>query len=172
DEDAMTDTMGIGPGDIRSKVDMMDWIIYAMSEIAYMFNPSAIKKIRPLMTRVRYGVKDELIDLVAFRGVGRNRARILFNHGIRSRSDVAAISEAELANIPKIGSVLASKMKEQAGGSVEVIENVSPSEEEAMFEEMAADYGEIQVQEEKPKKKDKTKKAEEDGRKQTNLFDF
>jgi plasmid stability protein len=63
-------------------------------------------------------------------------------------------------------------MKEQAGGSVEVIENVSPSEEEAMFEEMAADYGEIQVQEEKPKKKDKTKKAEEDGRKQTNLFDF
>ena len=37
---------------------------------------------------------------------------------------------------------------------------------------MAADYGEIQVQEEKPKKKDKTKKAEEDGRKQTNLFDF
>ena len=172
DEDAMTDTMGIGPGDIRSKVDMMDWIIYAMSEIAYMFNPSAIKKIRPLMTRVRYGVKDELIDLVAFRGVGRNRARILFNHGIRFRSDVAAISEAELANIPKIGSVLASKMKEQAGGSVEVIENVSPSEEEAMFEEMAADYGEIQVQGEKPKKKDKTKKAEEDGRKQTNLFDF
>ena len=172
DEDAMTDTMGIGPGDIRSKVDMMDWIIYAMSEIAYMFNPSAIKKIRPLMTRVRYGVKDELIDLVAFRGVGRNRARILFNHGIRFRSDVAAISEAELANIPKIGSVLASKMKEQAGGSVEVIENVSPSEEEAMFEEMAADYGEIQVQEEKPKKKDKTKRVEEDGRKQTNLFDF
>lgn len=172
DEDAMTDTMGIGPGDIRSKVDMMDWIIYAMSEIAYMFNPSAIKKIRPLMTRIRYGVKEELIDLVAFRGVGRNRARILFNHGIRSRSDVAAISEAELANIPKIGSILASKMKEQAGGSVEVIENVSPSEEEAMFEEMAADYGEIQVQEEKPKKKDKTKKAEEDGRKQTNLFDF
>ena len=172
DEDAMTDTMGIGPGDIRSKVDMMDWIIYAMSEIAYMFNPSAIKRIRPLMTRIRYGVKEELIDLVAFRGVGRNRARILFNHGIRSRSDVAAISEAELANIPKIGSVLASKMKEQAGGSVEVIENVSPSEEEAMFEEMAADYDEIQVQEEKPKKKDITKRVEEDGRKQTNLFDF
>ena len=172
DEDAMTDTMGIGPGDIRSKVDMMDWIIYAMSEISYMFNPSAIKKIRPLMTRVRYGVKEELIDLVAFRGVGRNRARILFNHGIRSRSDVAAISEAELANIPKIGSVLAAKMKEQAGGSVEVIENVSPSEEEAMFEEMAAAYGEAPAVEEKPKKQAKKKKDEEDGHKQTNLFDF
>ena len=174
DEDTLTDTMGIGPGDIRSKIDMMDWIIYAMSEIAYMFNPSAIKKIRPLMTRVRYGVKEELIDLVAFRGVGRNRARILFNHGIRSRSDIAAIDESELANIPKIGSVLASKMKDQAGGRMEVVENITPSEEEAMFEEMAADYGEAPapVAEEKPKKQSKKKKEEEDGHKQTNLFDF
>ncbi|MBR4202923.1 MAG: DEAD/DEAH box helicase [Candidatus Methanomethylophilaceae archaeon] len=174
DEDTLTDTMGIGPGDIRSKIDMMDWIIYAMSEIAYMFNPSAIKKIRPLMTRVRYGVKEELIDLVAFRGVGRNRARILFNHGIRTRSDIAAIDESELANIPKIGSVLASKMKGQAGGRMEVVENITPSEEEAMFEEMAADYGEAPapVAEEKPKKQSKKKKEEEDGHKQTNLFDF
>ncbi len=174
DEDTLTDTMGIGPGDIRSKIDMMDWIIYAMSEIAYMFNPSAIKKIRPLMTRVRYGVKEELIDLVAFRGVGRNRARILFNHGIRSRSDIAAIDESELANIPKIGSVLASKMKDQAGGKIEVVENITPSEEEAMFEEMVADYGEAPapVAEEKPKKQSKKKKDEEDGHKQTNLFDF
>ncbi len=172
DEDTLTETMGIGPGDIRSKIDMMDWIIYAMSEIAYMFNPSAIKKIRPLMTRVRYGVKEELIDLVAFRGVGRNRARILFNHGIKSRSDILAISEAELANIPKIGSVLASKMKEQAGGRVEIIENVSPSEEEAMFEEMAADYGEAPAEEDTPKKKKAKKKVEETDKKQTNLFDF
>ncbi len=172
DEDTITDTMGIGPGDIRSKIDMMDWIIYAMSEIAYMFNPSAIKKIRPLMTRVRYGVKEELMDLVAFRGVGRNRARILFNHGIKSRSDIVAISEAELANIPKIGSVLASKMKEQAGGRVEIIENVSPSEEEAMFEEMAADYGEAPAEEDTPKKKKAKKKVEETDKKQTNLFDF
>lgn len=171
DEDTITDDMGIGPGDIRSKIDMVDWIIYAMSEIAYMFNPPAIRRIRPLMTRVRYGVKEELIDLVAFRGVGRNRARILYDRGIRSRSDVAAIDEQELANIPKIGSVLASKMKDQAGGRVETVGNIAPSEEEAMFEEMAADYGEAPAAEERPKRKAK-KKGEEDGRKQTNLLDF
>ena len=34
-EETICNNMGIGPGDIRSKVDMMDWIIYAMSEIAY-----------------------------------------------------------------------------------------------------------------------------------------
>jgi len=177
DEDRLTDTMGIGPGDIRSKIDMMDWIIYAMSEIAYMFNPDAIKRIRPLMTRVRYGVKEELIDLVSFRGVGRSRARILFDRGIRDRSDVVAISEEELASIPRIGPALASKMKEQAGrGRAEPVENISPSEEEAMLMEMAAEYD--TGEEEAPTAdvpsdpKREKKKEEEDGHKQTNLFDF
>jgi len=173
DEDTLTDTMGIGPGDIRSKIDMMDWIIYAMSEISYMFNPSAMKKIRPLMTRVRYGVKEELIDLVSFRGVGRSRARVLYNRGIKTRSDVTAISEEELAAIPRIGPALASKMKEQAGrGKVEVTENISPSEEEAMLMEMAAEYDEPSEDAESVEEENDKKKVEEDGPKQTNLFDF
>ena len=173
DEDTLTDTMGIGPGDIRSKIDMMDWIIYAMSEISYMFNPSAMKKIRPLMTRVRYGVKEELIDLVSFRGVGRSRARVLYNRGIKTRSDVTAISEEELAAIPRIGPALASKMKEQAGrGKAEVTENISPSEEEAMLMEMAAEYDEPSEDAESVEEGNDKKKVEEDGPKQTNLFDF
>ena len=173
DEDTLTDTMGIGPGDIRSKIDMMDWIIYAMSEISYMFNPSAMKKIRPLMTRVRYGVKEELIDLVSFRGVGRSRARALYNKGIKTRSDVTAISEEELAAIPRIGPALASKMKEQAGrGKAEVTENISPSEEEAMLMEMAAEYDEPSEDAQSVEEENDKKKVEEDGPKQTNLFDF
>jgi helicase len=149
---------------------MMDWIIYAMSEIAYMFNPDAMKKIRPLMTRVRYGVKEELIELVSFRGVGRSRARVLFDKGIRTRSDVTAISEKELAAIPRIGPALAAKMKEQAGGKTFVVEKMAPSEEEAMLDEMAAEF-DIPMDDEKPVEEEK-KKVEEDGPKQTNLFDF
>ena len=175
-EETICNNMGIGPGDIRSKVDMMDWIIYAMSEIAYIFNPSAIKSIRPLMTRIRYGVKEELIELVSFRGVGRNRARILFNKGIRTKADVVAISEEELASIPGIGHVLASKMKEQVRGRSQPVENISPSEEEALMMELAAEFGEEPVQEpdrqENPKNSKKKKKVEEEGHKQTNLFDF
>ena len=174
-EETITNTMGIGPGDIRSKVDMMDWIIYAMSEIAYIFNPSAIKNIRPLMTRIRYGVREELIELVSFRGVGRNRARILYNKGIRTKADVSSISEEELASIPGIGPALASKMKEQVRGRAPPVENISPSDEEALMMEMAAEYGEsVQepVAEEDLKKGKKKKKVEEDGHKQTNLFDF
>ncbi len=176
DEDTITKSMGIGPGDIRSKVDMMDWIIYAMSEISYLFNPEAIKKIRPLMTRIRYGVKEELIELVSLRGVGRSRARTLYNKGIRTKQDVAEVDEEKLAMLPGIGRILASRMKDQVGRKQADEQSYSPSEEEALMMEMAAEYEGIPAEpsQEEPSKQDnkKKKKEEEDGPKQTNLFDF
>ncbi len=192
-EDVMTDSMGIGPGDIRSKVDMMDWIIYSMNEIALIFNPDAVRRVRPLLTRIRYGVREELMDLVSFRGVGRNRARILFDRGIRTRSDVMMMDVDALASMPKIGPILAKSMKDQVGGTpLPETPSMSPSEEEAMLDEMAAAYGEMPsdapadvpvpgsvdvapapvVTEPVPKKSSKKGKVEEAGRRQTNLFDF
>jgi len=115
DEDTMTENMGIGPGDIRSRVDMVDWILYAMSEIAVIYKPDVVKKLRPMLVRVRYGVKKELIDLVSFRGVGRTRARILYDNGIRTRNDVIETDFNKLANLPRIGPALVRSMKEQTG---------------------------------------------------------
>ena len=185
-EEAMTDSMGIGPGDIRAKVDRMDWIIYAMSEIAYIFNPDAITKIRPLATRIRYGVKEELSDLVSLRGVGRSRARVLFNAGYRTKDDIASAEESVLAAMPKVGPALARSMKDQVG-STRVVDDsaysMSPSEEEdAMMAEMAAAYGYVPENEPEktagpsPKgddhKKGKKEKVEETGPRQASLFDF
>lgn len=56
-EETITDVMGIGPGDIRSKINIMDWIIYSMGKIASIFNPNAISAVYTLVTRVKYGVK-------------------------------------------------------------------------------------------------------------------
>ena len=185
-EETMTDSMGIGPGDIRAKVDRMDWIIYAMSEIAYIFNPDAITKIRPLATRIRYGVKDELSDLVSLRGVGRSRARVLFNAGYRTKDDIASAEESVLAAMPKVGPALARSMKDQVG-STRVVDDsaysMSPSEEEdAMMAEMAAAYGYVPENEPErtavpsPKgddhRKGKKEKVEETGPRQASLFDF
>lgn len=115
DEDTITETMGIGPGDIRSRVDMVDWILYAMSEIAVIYKPDLVKKLRPMLVRVRYGVKKELMDLVSFRGVGRTRARILYDNGIHTRNDVIGTDFNKLANLSRIGPALARSMKEQTG---------------------------------------------------------
>ncbi len=125
-EDIMTDSLGIGPGDVRSRVDMMNWIMYSMSEIAYIFAPDAIRRIRPLLTRIKYGVKEELADLVSFRGVGRTRGRTLYNAGYRNKTDIIAAKESDLASLQRIGKNLAKSIKDQAGSSVSNV----PSQED------------------------------------------
>lgn len=170
-ENTMTSEFGIGPGDIRSRIDMMDWMIYAMGEIAYIFNPPAIKKVRPLSTRIRYGVKEELMDLVSLRGVGRARARTLFDRGFRNRSEISASDPSVLASIPGIGPALAESMVRQAGGRTERTPYTPPSEEEAMIDEMAAAYGE--TAEVAPAVPDGTPEEKtEAGPRQASLFDF
>ncbi len=180
-EEIITDSMGIGPGDIRAKVDKMDWIVYAMSEIAYIFNPDAIRKIKPLLMRIRYGVKEELIDLVTLRGIGRNRARTLYRAGYRTRRDLAAADESALVTMAKIGPALARSMKDQVVSSKMVDEpthSMSPSEEEdAMMEEMAATYGyasepEVPADPASSRREGEKDKREETGPRQSSLFDF
>jgi len=178
DEETMTDSLGVGPGDIRAKVDMMDWMIYSMNEIALIFNPDASRVVKPLMVRIRYGVKEELSALVSFRGVGRSRARILFNKGFKDRSDIASANESDIASIQGIGPALAHSLKEQAGGGSAAHQEASrgsPSEEEeAMLDAMAREYGEALAQEPAAEVQDKKgdKGAEGAGPRQSSLFDF
>lgn len=159
-EEEITVSMGIGPGDIRSRVDMIDWLLYSMNEVAYIFRPEATKKIRPLLTRVRYGVKEELLGLVSFRGVGRVRARMLHDNGICSKSDVISVDIERLSKMPKIGPALAKSMKAQAGGSMGKSEPIPMSEEEEyMLEKMAEEYS-------------NGKAGQTDAQKQSKLFDY
>ncbi|MCQ2086257.1 MAG: DEAD/DEAH box helicase [archaeon] len=115
-EDDLTESFGIGPGDIRSRVDMVNWLLYGMAEIGIVYKYSVVKTIRNLLMRVKYGIKDDVLDLVLLKGVGRIRARILANNNIKNREDILKISEEELSSIPGIGKVLAQNMKRQVGG--------------------------------------------------------
>ena len=141
DEDTITDSFGIGPGDIRSRVDMMDWLIYAMGEIAVLFHPEYVKNLRNMLTRVRYGVRKELMELVSFKGVGRVKARILYDRGIRGRDDVVRTDINDIASIPGIGPALAKKLKEQVGQSSSDPEPLPPVSEKVEEKETTAPAG-------------------------------
>jgi len=83
------------------------------------------KKVRGLtrlMTRVQYGVKEELLELISLRGVGRVRGRALFQRGYKTLRDLQKVSPNDLARIPTIGSALAVKIKEQVGIPVDARE--------------------------------------------------
>ena len=63
-------------------------------------------------------VKPELLPLVALKGIGRARARVLFNSGFRSVDDLKRAPLPRLIGLPLIGPRLAQKIKEQVGGFV------------------------------------------------------
>ena len=88
DEDILTDRYGVGPGDIRGKVDTADWLLGAAERLAAERKLAASEAIAAARKRVAHGVGEELLDLVAARNVGRKRARWLYEAGITSRSEL------------------------------------------------------------------------------------
>ncbi|MEM2878629.1 MAG: ATP-dependent DNA helicase [Candidatus Hadarchaeales archaeon] len=115
-EDMIHERFGVGAGDIRRAADTAEWLLYSAHEIAGLFRcRSAITPLRNLRERVRHGVKEELLELVSLRGIGRVRGRSLYRAGYRSLKDIARASEEELAKVPYIGTEIARSIMKQTG---------------------------------------------------------
>jgi len=67
-------------------------------------------------------VKEELLELVSLRGVGRVRARALVQAGYRTLRDLQKADANALARIPVIGQAVAKRIKEQLGEQVDTRE--------------------------------------------------
>jgi helicase len=117
-EDRIVGHFGIGPGDLRTLVDLADWLLYSASEIGRVFGLKGAKKpLSFLRTRVRYGVREELLELVSLKGIGRVRARNLFERGYKGLGDIREAEAGKLEAVPGIGRSLADDIKRQAGNS-------------------------------------------------------
>lgn len=86
-EDELIKRYSTTPGGIYSKLTIADWISYAAVEIAKIIRVS-LRDISDVRVRLRYGIKDELLDLVRLQQIGRVRARALYNNGIRSVAEL------------------------------------------------------------------------------------
>ncbi|NLK25402.1 MAG: DEAD/DEAH box helicase [Euryarchaeota archaeon] len=115
EEDMLLKKYGMGPGDLRNKVDVGEWLIYSMRELSNIFNKDAYPVLTELITRIRYGVRPELLELVRLRGIGRARARSLYDHGVRGVEDLRTVDPVRLARLPKIGNAVAKSLLEQVG---------------------------------------------------------
>jgi helicase len=121
-EDEVTKKFGIGPGDIRRMTDQAEWLLYSMAELGRIFNKKKVRALTRLTTRVQYGVKEELLELISLRGVGRVRGRALYQRGFKTLRDLQKADPNDLSRIPTIGPSLAVKIKEQVGAPVDVRE--------------------------------------------------
>ncbi len=113
-EDQIHEKYGIGAGDIRRKVSTAEWLLHAGYEIAKLFKiGNSIRPLQDLRKRVRYGIKEELLELVSLRGLGRVRARSLYNSGYKNKQDLKKARLEELTRVSHIGKETANRILKQ-----------------------------------------------------------
>ncbi|MBU4491596.1 MAG: ATP-dependent DNA helicase [Euryarchaeota archaeon] len=119
-EEDMVKKFGIGEGDIRALSETTLWLVHSMAELGAYQKMSCAQKARELENRVEYGATPPLLDLIQIRGIGRVRARKLYNAGFR---DMQALRAAEPGTVAKIiGTNRAMKVLKQIGTPVSIEE--------------------------------------------------
>ncbi len=112
-EESIINKYRVGSGDIYAKTETGEWLLYSMRELAGLFNRDIMRTLNKLMRRMKYGVKEELLELTTIKGVGRIRARTLFNHDLKTIDDLRKTNLESLSKIEKIGKSLAEDIKRQ-----------------------------------------------------------
>ena len=119
-EDYLFDQFSIRPGEIRVKLENADWLLYAADELAVLLGFKEVgKELKQLRARVKVGARKELLVLLKVKGIGRSRARTLYNNGVKSLGDLKAIDLASLAQ--SVGPKTAVEIKEQLGQEVKEV---------------------------------------------------
>jgi len=129
DEDEITDRHGVGPGDIRGKVDTAQWLLGAAESLATELDLGVGPAIREARTRVEHGVRAELVELAGVRGVGRKRARRLFEAGIETRADLREADKAVVLGALRGRRKTAERVLENAGHRDPSMDGVEPDRE-------------------------------------------
>jgi helicase len=118
-EDDIIERFKVQPGDLYRIISTSKWLLHASYELASLFRHKGLfPYLAKLAVRIEKGVKPELLPLVKLEGVGRMRARILYNSGLKNMHDLKTARLEKLTMLPLIGSRLAKKIKKQVGGLV------------------------------------------------------
>ena len=109
---SLSDTLGIEAGDMHRMVENANWLSYCLREISkHIERTDLLEELSDLRKRIVYGIREELLDLVRVKGIGRVRARILYKHNVKNLDDLAKIPVSKLAEIDKIGLTIANNIK-------------------------------------------------------------
>jgi len=113
-ETTLSDNLGIESGDMHRMVENANWLTYCLREITkHVERADLLEELENLRRRIVYGIREELLELVKVKGIGRVRARTLFKHKIKTLDDLAKIPVNKLAEIDKIGLTLADNIKSE-----------------------------------------------------------
>jgi len=122
-EEQMIEQFRVQPGDLYRVIDSARWLLYASHELGRLFeHKDILRLLDTVMERIEKGVKAELLPLTRLEGIGRVRARILYNAGLKTLDDLKKAPIGQLTSLPLIGPKLAKKIKDQVGGFIKAEE--------------------------------------------------
>ena len=118
-EEEMHNRYGVDPGDLLNLTSTSEWLLNALKSFLDLFSrPAESNLVNDLVLRVKTGSKEELLDLVKLKGVGRVRARALYAKGYTSLSALAKVNQQTISKIPGFGAILAKSILDQVRGKV------------------------------------------------------
>ncbi|MFT4261093.1 MAG: helicase-related protein [Candidatus Woesearchaeota archaeon] len=118
-EDILYEKYGVTPGELNAKLERGNWLLYSLYELLKIRGYKNIGGLLRVQTRLKFGVKEELLPLLRLKGIGRVRARKLFVNKVKDLGDVKKVDVTTLTQI--LGPSMAKNVKEQVGIKVEVV---------------------------------------------------
>jgi len=117
EDDVIMTKYNIRPGELRNKIDTFDWLLYGSMELAKQLNyKEIISFLYKLRRRLKYGAKEELLNLLKLKNIGKKRARKLFVRNIKTINDIKRDDFSRLKNI--VGEAIAKNIFKQLGYEV------------------------------------------------------
>jgi len=140
-EEEMIESFGVEPGDLYQLTSTAKWLLYASHELAKLLgHKDLLPKLAELEERTEKGIKAELLPLARLEGIGRVRARIMHNAGLKTIQDLHKVPLSRLTELPLIGPRVAKRIKEQIGGLVKAQEWKELSERKESEQQALTEY--------------------------------
>lgn len=117
-EDELMEQFNVSPGELHAKRAIADWLLYSLVELAKLkkWHPMIVE-FEKLRVRLEHGAKEELLALLRLKGIGRVRARKLYQNRVRSIEDLKSAEYSTLRAL--LGEKIAADVKEQVGQAVD-----------------------------------------------------
>ena len=116
-EEELLERYSVRPGELRGKLENADWLLYAASELGKLNSIYAVsREATKLRIRLEYGAREELLPLLRLKGIGKIRARMLYQRGIKDLGDVKSVEASTLISL--LGKQLAIDIKKQVGEEI------------------------------------------------------
>ena len=117
-EEKILEKYNIEPGILRYKVEQSKWMIHSAKEIFDLLdieNKFIRDCLNDLEIRIEYGAKQDIIELLKIKHIGRVRARTLYNSGIKNVRDIVN-NPKRVINL--LGEKITKKILEELGVDV------------------------------------------------------